>query len=59
VVVEGVVEPVFTSTDGKPIESKTFSEHCVSQALGLRVRGLYCTKDTYVSMTLRTVRDPR
>jgi hypothetical protein len=53
--------PVFTTTGGEPIEPKTFSEHwykCL-RALGLRVRGLYCTKDTYVSMVLQTVRDPR
>lgn len=29
------------------------------RALGLRVRGLYCTKDTYVTRALQTVRDPR
>ena len=29
------------------------------RALGLRVRGLYCTKDTYVSTALQAVRDPR
>jgi hypothetical protein len=53
--------PVFTTTHGGPIEPKTFSPHwydCL-RALGLRVRGLYCTKDTYVSRALRTVRDPR
>ena len=52
--------PVFTSTTGAPIEPKAFSEHwydCL-RALGLRVRGLYCTKDTYVSLALQTVRDP-
>jgi hypothetical protein len=53
--------PVFTTTHGGPIEPKTFSPHwydCL-RALGLRVRGLYCTKDTYVSRGLQTVRDPR
>jgi integrase len=52
---------VFTTTGGKPIEPKTFSEHwykCL-RALGLRARGLYCTKDTYVSTALQAVRDPR
>jgi len=29
------------------------------RALGIRVRGLYCTKDTYVTTALRTVGDPR
>ena len=46
--------PVFTSTTGRPIEPKAFSEHwyrCL-RALGLRVRGLYCAKDTFVSLTL-------
>ena len=34
--------PVFTTTAGKPIEPKTFSEHWYAclRALGLRVRGL-------------------
>jgi hypothetical protein len=52
---------VFTTTEGKPIEPKTFSEHwykCL-RALALRARGLYCTKDTYVSAALQAVRDPR
>jgi integrase len=49
--------PVFTTTEGQPIEPKTFSDHwCDSlRALGLRVRGLYCTKDTYVSHALQKV----
>ena len=49
--------PVFTTTAGQPIEPKTFSDHwydCL-RALGLRVRGLYCTKDTYVSHALQKV----
>jgi integrase len=53
--------PVFTTTLGGPIEPKSFSPHwydCL-RALGLRVLGLYCTKDTYVTMALRTVGDPR
>jgi integrase len=53
--------PVFTTTQGSPIEPKTFSPHwydCL-RALGLRIRGLYCTKDTYVTRALQTVRDPR
>jgi len=46
--------PVFTSTTGEPIEPKSFSEHwyrCL-RALPLRVRGLYTTKDTFVSLAL-------
>ncbi len=45
---------VFLTTRGEPIEPKTFSEHWYSalRALGLRVRGLYCTKDTYVTTAL-------
>lgn len=53
--------PVFTTTQGSTIERKTFSPHwydCL-RALGLRLRGLYCTKDTYVTRALQTVRDPR
>lgn len=49
--------PVFTTTDGRPIEPKTFSEHwyrCL-RALNIRTRGLYCTKDTYVSHALQKV----
>jgi integrase len=49
--------PVFTTTAGQPIEPKTFSDHwydCL-RSLGLRVRGLYCTKDTYVSHALQKV----
>jgi integrase len=52
--------PVFTSTTSGPIEPKSFSEHwyrCL-RALNLRVRGLYTTKDTFVSIALR-VRGPR
>jgi integrase len=52
--------PVFLNTIGGAIEPKSFSEHFhkAQRALGLRVRGLYCTKDTYVSHALQTVRDP-
>jgi hypothetical protein len=45
--------PVLTSLAGTPIEPKTFSEHwydCL-RALKLRVRGLYCTKDTFVTVS--------
>lgn len=47
--------PVFTGTTGNPIEPKAFSEHwydCL-RALGLRQRGLYCTKDTFVTRVLQ------
>ncbi len=46
--------PVFVNVDGAPIEPKVFSTHwyrCL-RALGLRVRGLYATKDTYVSLCM-------
>jgi integrase len=46
--------PVFTTTTLTPIEPKTFSAHwyrCL-RALGIRQRGLYCTKDTFVTMAL-------
>lgn len=47
--------PVFTTTTGTPIEPKTFSAHwyrCL-RALAIRQRGLYCTKDTFVTMALQ------
>src|SRR5262245_15985881 len=47
--------PVFTTTTGTRIEPKTFSSHwydCL-RTLGVRMRGLYCTKDTFVTMALR------
>jgi len=52
--------PVFSSTTGAPIEPKSFSMHwdTALRSLAIRPRGLYCTKDTYVSHALRTVRDP-
>jgi hypothetical protein len=51
--------PVFTSTTGAPIEPKSFSVHwdAALRALGLRARGVYTTKDTFVSIALR-VRGP-
>ena len=51
--------PVFTTTEGNPIEPKTFSEHWYRalRSLGLRVRGLYTTKDTHVSYALQMVGD--
>lgn len=47
--------PVFTTTTGTPIEPKTFSAHwyrCL-RALEMRQRGLYCTKDTFVTIALQ------
>lgn len=45
---------VFTSTIGTPIEPKVFSAHfyrCL-RGLGIRIRGIYATKDTYISTAL-------
>ena len=47
-------QPVFTTTTGTPIEPETFSAHwydCL-HALGIRQRGLYATKDTFVTTAL-------
>ncbi len=51
------VEPgshVFLSTDGKPIEPKSLSAHWYAclRALGIRIRGIYSAKDTYMSTAL-------
>ncbi|MBP1688837.1 MAG: integrase family protein [Deltaproteobacteria bacterium] len=46
--------PVFTNTNERPIEPNTFLRHwydCL-RALGLRQRGLYTCKDTFVSNAL-------
>jgi integrase len=47
---------VFTTTEGKPVEPKAFASRywyrCL-RGLGIRVRGIYCTKDTYVSSALK------
>ena len=47
-------QPVFVTTRGTPIEPKTFSAnwHGGLRACGIRQRGLYCTKDTYVTTAL-------
>lgn len=44
---------VFSNTEGRPIDPKHFPHwyDCL-RALGIRVRGLYSTKDTYISMAL-------
>jgi integrase len=53
------VEPdqyIFTTTEGRPIEPKAFASRywyrCL-RALEIRPRGIYCTKDTFVSAALR------
>ena len=45
---------MFTNLEGKPIEPKTFSTHGhrAVRALGLPVRGLYSTKDSFVSLAM-------
>ena len=49
-------QPVFTTTAAQPIEPKAFASRywyrCL-RALGLRVRGLYATKDTFVTTALQ------
>lgn len=44
--------PVFVNTDGMPIEPKAFYErwYGVLRAVGVRVRGIYCMKDTFVGL---------
>jgi integrase len=51
--------PVFLSTTGTPIEPKTFSEHWYDalRILGIRQRGLYATKDTFVTLALSKKRE--
>ena len=51
--------PVFTSTLGGPIDPKRFGDlwGIALRACGVRARGLYTTKDTFVSLALR-VRGP-
>ena len=48
--------PVFTNIDGRPIEPNSFLKPWYRglRSLGIRVRGLYATKDTYVSTVLTT-----
>jgi integrase len=52
--------PVFTNLEGEPIEPKAFSTHWYSclRALGLPIRGLYATKDSYVSLAMSRGVDP-
>lgn len=46
--------PVFTNIAGAPIEPNSFLRpwYACLRALGIRVRGLYCMKDTFVSNAL-------
>jgi integrase len=48
--------PVFTTTEGEPIEPKAFASrywYACLRALNIRVRGIYCTKDTFVTTSLQ------
>jgi integrase len=47
-------QPIFVTTRGTPIEPKTFSAYWSDglRACGIRQRGLYATKDTYVTTAL-------
>ena len=47
--------PVFANALGNPIEPKAFTRHWYAclRALGIRQRGLYCTKDTFVATALQ------
>jgi hypothetical protein len=52
--------PVFTNLGGGPIEPKAFSTHwyhCL-RALGLRIRGLYASKHSFVSLAMSRGVDP-
>jgi integrase len=46
--------PVFVNTLGLPIEPNSMLKpwYACQRALGIRVRGLYCTKDTFVTTAL-------
>ena len=50
--------PVFTSTTGGPIEPNSLLPHWYGcqRALGIRVRGLYAMKDTFVTTALARMR---
>ena len=52
--------PLFTNVDGRPVDPHSFTEHwyrCL-RALGIRVRGLYATKDTFVSLAMTCSANP-
>lgn len=47
--------PVFTNTEGRPVHLTTFAQwhwYPCLRALGIRSRGIYATKDTYISFAL-------
>jgi hypothetical protein len=46
--------PVFRNIVGQPIEPNSFLKHwyACQRALGIRGRGLYCTKDTFITAAL-------
>ena len=46
--------PVFTNVNGGPIEPNSLLRHWYPalRACGIRVRGLYAAKDTFISMAL-------
>jgi len=56
---EAPEQPAFVTTIGGPIEPRHFSEHWYDcfRSLELRQRGLYSTKDTFVTIALGTGRD--
>jgi integrase len=46
--------PLFPNIEGRPIDPQAFTRHWYDglRALGIRQRGLYCTKDTFVTTAL-------
>jgi integrase len=50
--------PVFTNTTGGPVEPNSLLPHwyACQRALGIAVRGLYCMKDTFVTLVLDRMR---
>ena len=51
--------PVFVNTLGTALEPNSLLPHwyACQRALGIRVRGLYCTKDTFVTTALYRMRE--
>ena len=49
---------VFTNTTGGPVEPNSLLPHwyACQRTLGIAVRGLYCTKDTFVTLALDRMR---
>jgi integrase len=52
--------PVFVNTVGRQLEPRAFLPHWYAclRALGIRPRGIYSCKDTYISTVLPLNRDP-